>query len=67
VKDVDKYLIPSQEKDFSFPWDFVDTGVSKEFLFLEWEKAKAQKETPFCRPSLCQACSACKNLTFQAS
>jgi len=67
VKDMEKYLAPPQERDFSFPWDFIDTGVSKEFLFLEWERARAQKETPSCRPSLCQACSACKNLTFQAS
>ncbi len=59
IKDLNLYLSPPEERDFSFPWDFIETGVSKEFLWKEWERAKAQKTTPFCLPQKCNSCSAC--------
>ncbi|MCH5188322.1 MAG: TIGR03960 family B12-binding radical SAM protein [Oscillospiraceae bacterium] len=41
--------------DELFPWDFVDIGVTKEFLAAENEKAKRAETTPHCR----QKCSNC--------
>ena len=39
-----------------FPWDFIDTGITKEFLLREWKKAVGEgKVTPNCR----EACSNC--------
>ena len=38
-----------------FPWDFIDTGVSKDFLKREWEQAKKGVVTPNCR----ERCSGC--------
>ncbi len=41
--------------DEILPWDFIDIGVSKEFLMKENEKAKVATVTPNCR----QKCAGC--------
>ena len=41
------------------PWDFIDIGVSKRFLWREWEQAKAEQVTPNCRMG-CSGCGAGK-------
>jgi hypothetical protein len=38
-----------------FPWDFIEIGVSRAFLWREWEKAMRAEGTENCR----QACSKC--------
>ena len=43
-----------------FPWDFIDTGVTKEFLKREWKRAQEGITTPNCRIS----CSGCGAKTF---
>jgi radical SAM-linked protein len=42
-------------RDERLPWDTVDIGVSKDFLYREYERALAEEKTPGCR----EACSAC--------
>lgn len=46
----------SRNRDESFPWDHVDTGVSREFLWREREKAFSATTTPDCRTGNCQGC-----------
>lgn len=41
--------------DEIFPWDFIDIGVTKQFLRREWERAMKGEVTPNCR----QQCSGC--------
>ena len=41
--------------DEIFPWDFIDTGVTKEFLKREWNNAMKENVTPNCR----MRCSGC--------
>ena len=55
------YTIRTRSDDEIFPWDFLDCGVSKEFLLREWHKAKEERTTPNCRMQ-CQCCGA---LRFQ--
>ena len=43
--------------DELLPWDFIDCGVSKEFLRREWEKAKREETSENCRVK-CQGCGA---------
>ena len=43
--------------DELLPWDFIDCGVSKEFLKREWEKAKREEVSENCKLK-CQACGA---------
>ncbi len=40
-----------------FPWDFIDTGVTKEFLLREYKRAKGVMVTPNCRQT-CYNCGA---------
>ena len=56
--DPDFYTARERSTDELLPWDFIDAGVSKQFLIREWERAKAGKVTPNCRHS-CSGCG-CK-------
>lgn len=41
------------------PWDFIDCGVTKEFLMREWEKAQREEISANCKKK-CQACGAAR-------
>ena len=41
------------------PWDFIDHGVDKHYLWVEWRKAVLERQTPPCDVTSCQSCSAC--------
>jgi radical SAM family uncharacterized protein len=43
------------------PWDFINVGVSPEFLAREYEKAKAGELTPDCATGDCTNCGACED------
>jgi radical SAM family uncharacterized protein len=47
----------NRERDLDeiLPWDFIDCGVSKDFLKREWERALREETTPNCR----QQCNGC--------
>ena len=53
--DIDFYTTRERSLDEIFPWDFIDAGVTKEFLKREWQNAIQEKVTPNCR----QQCSGC--------
>ena len=52
---IDFYNTRERSLDEVFPWDFIDTGVTKAFYKREWERAMQEKITPNCR----QSCSGC--------
>ena len=58
---VDFYTTRERGLDEIFPWDFIDAGISKEFLKREWQNAMNQTITPNCR----QKCSACGALKWK--
>ena len=49
------YVHRTRKADELFPWDFINAGVSKDFLRLEWERALAEQTTPNCRTN-CAGC-----------
>ena len=53
--DMDFYTLRERDRDEIFPWDFIRIGVTKKFLWKEWERAHAREVTPNCR----QKCSGC--------
>lgn len=53
--DPDFYAHRERSVDEKLPWDFIDIGVSKNFLKREWANAAAASVTPNCR----QKCSGC--------
>ncbi len=55
--DIDFYTTRERRLDELFPWDFIDVGVTKEFLKREWNNAMNAKVTPNCRMQ-CSGCGA---------
>ena len=53
--DGDFYANRLREKDEILPWDFIDIGVKKAYLWNEYEKSKAALTTPDCRKK-CNGC-----------
>ena len=53
--DPDFYTLRERSMDEIFPWDFIDAGVTKEFLKREYENALAGKVTKNCRLQ-CNGC-----------
>ena len=52
---LDFYVYRNRELDEIFPWDFIDIGVTKDFLIREWNNALNERITPNCA----KACSGC--------
>jgi radical SAM family uncharacterized protein len=59
--DPDFYTIRERDLDEVFPWDFIHSGVTKEFLKREWQNAVSEKITPNCR----QNCTGCGAMSFK--
>lgn len=55
--DIDFYTTRERADDELFPWDFIDCGVTKQFLLREWKKAQSQTVSPNCKAQ-CQGCGA---------
>ncbi len=48
----------AREEDEILPWDFLDPGVTRSYLWEEYQRALAGKTSPDCRPG-CRDCGAC--------
>lgn len=55
--DPDFYTTRQRAETEIFPWDFIDCGVTKQFLLREWHRAQQAVVTPNCRAA-CQGCGA---------
>lgn len=55
--DPDFYTVRERALDEIFPWDFIDCGVTKDFLKREWMRAQQETVSPNCRVQ-CQGCGA---------
>ena len=53
--DIEFYTLRERSTDEILPWDFIDAGVTKEFMIREWKQAKGEVITPNCR----QKCAGC--------
>ncbi len=58
---MDFYNSRVRDTEELLPWDFIDCGVSREFLKREWEKAQKGIVTPNCR----MQCSGCGAMQFE--
>jgi radical SAM family uncharacterized protein len=60
--DVDWYT--TRERDFTevLPWDHLDAGLDKDWLWEDWQDAKAEVEVDDCRWTPCFDCGVCPQL-----
>ncbi len=49
----------ARDLEDELPWDFIESGVTKDFLLREWAKAVAVEMTADCRNSACAGCGVC--------
>jgi radical SAM family uncharacterized protein len=54
------YLKP-RETAPALPWEFIDMGVTKEYLLSERLQAYAAEQTPDCREAGCTSCGVCND------
>ncbi len=59
--DIDFYAHRQKEFDEILPWDFIDIGVTKEFLWREYNRSLKEKTTPNC----IEACVNCGATVFE--
>lgn len=57
----DFYAHRQRELDEILPWEFIDVGVTKNFLKLEWKQSQEVKLTPNCK----ERCSRCGATVYQ--
>ncbi len=57
--DISFYTTRPRTEQEILPWDFIDCGVDRSFLWREWEKASLGEVSPNCRVS-CQGCGAAR-------
>lgn len=57
--DISFYTTRERNDDEVFPWDFLDCGVTKQFLLREWHNAQKEAVTPNCKMQ-CNGCGAAR-------
>ena len=57
--ETDFYTTRRREKDELFPWDHIDSGVDRNFLWSEYQKGLEARFTPDCRVQGCLNCGIC--------
>jgi radical SAM superfamily enzyme YgiQ (UPF0313 family) len=56
----DRLAAEERRADEVFPWDFIDQGIRKDFLWREYQRALQGRATPDCpMQASCQVCGAC--------
>jgi len=55
----DFYVYRERDKGELLPWDFIDHGVDKDYLWHEYQLALAGKTTEPCDPGECKRCGVC--------
>jgi radical SAM superfamily enzyme YgiQ (UPF0313 family) len=57
--DTADYVTRQRDQDEILPWDFIETGVARTYLWQEYERARAARTSPDCRPDVCTRCGVC--------
>ena len=52
-------LFEARGQETIFPWDFIQTGVQRRYLWEEYQRGLTGASTPDCRQGDCQHCGIC--------
>ncbi len=55
---LDFYVTRERGEDERFPWEIIDIGVERHYLWQEYLRAQQEKSTPPCMPG-CRRCGVC--------
>jgi radical SAM family uncharacterized protein len=56
----DFYTLRERDPDELLPWDFIDHGIKKTFLEMEYKRALQEKTSPPCPIESCSICGVCE-------
>ncbi len=59
----DFFVYRERAREELFPWDFIDHGLNKDYLWEEYQLALAEKQSPPCQPEVCRRCGICREET----
>ncbi|MEW6500297.1 MAG: radical SAM protein, partial [Thermodesulfobacteriota bacterium] len=54
------YASRLRPRDELFPWEIVDHGIRREYLWAEYQRALQVKSTPRCDVARCRRCGVCQ-------
>ena len=60
--DVDWYTVRERDLAEVLPWDHLDSGLDKEWLWSDWQDALAEVEVDDCRWTPCFDCGVCDHM-----
>ena len=60
--DVDWFTTRERQRTEVLPWDHLDSGLSSEWLWEDWQAALAESEVGDCRWTPCSDCGVCDQL-----
>ncbi len=63
--DLDWYTTREREHSEVLPWDHIDSGLDKDWLWEDWQDALAEVEVEDCRWTPCFDCGVCPQLDTQ--
>jgi radical SAM family uncharacterized protein len=56
---LDWYTVRERDENEVLPWDHLDSGLDKEWLWSDWQDAVSEREVDDCRWSPCYDCGVC--------
>lgn len=62
VVDVDWYTTREREQNEVLPWDHLDSGLDKDWLWEDWQDALSEVEVEDCRWTPCFDCGVCDQM-----
>jgi radical SAM family uncharacterized protein len=60
--DVDWYTTRERGRDEVFPWDHLDSGLDKDWLWQDWQDSLSEVEVEDCRWTPCFDCGVCDTM-----
>ncbi|MGW7484508.1 TIGR03960 family B12-binding radical SAM protein [Nonomuraea muscovyensis] len=60
--DVDWYTVREREENEVLPWDHLDAGLDREWLWQDWQDAVSGAEVEDCRWTPCYDCGVCPTM-----
>jgi hypothetical protein len=47
-------------KEEAFPWEIIDHGIDRKYLWEEYQRALEARPSPQCQPDICRRCGICR-------
>jgi radical SAM family uncharacterized protein len=63
--DLDWFSYRERDENEALPWDHLDSGLEKAWLWEDWQDSLAEKDLDDCRWSPCYDCGVCPGLSIE--